>query len=161
MPPAPDLVRQVVTRMFSTVTTDPDLKVFFAAHTDSFYRHPTQNEHDLAEHDLAWSSIYTSFEELMESKLKDIGASLGFSDAASFYDELRSKVDEDVSRDAKEQRMMDLLVSSYDYEKFVVLMRIKAASARQEEKAEDEKDEEEEKGQDGDDVDMFGDDDEE
>ena len=66
-----------------------------------------------------------------------IAESLGFDmedSGHSFYDKLREIVDKDATVDKKEQRMMDLLISSYDYEKFVALMRVKAKRRREEEK---------------------------
>ena len=153
MPPSnDDFVRQVVSRMYGTITVDKDLGAFFSDNISSFLR--KQDDRGDDEHDLGWTGIYRQFEALMERKLGEIGAQLGYPDERAFYEELRARLDSDGSKDGKQQRMVDLIVSSYDYGKFVALMRIKAkslAAKREEEKMgeEEKEEEEEEEGKEG------------
>lgn len=131
----PDLVRKCVSKMYGVLTCDVDLKKFFDSNLPSFICKVEEGDET---HEIEWTSIYGEFEALMESKLEDIAIEMGISNVADFFEALKSSL---ASADGggiersgfgdgarlvtKEQRMMDMLVSSYDYEKFVVLMKIK------------------------------------
>jgi len=138
-----DLLRVVVSKMYGVITIDADLQRFFKEHINSFMYSVAE---DSSEHQLLWSEIYGNFEELMEEKLEDIAVSLGFSDSQQFFEALKLKLGVEGGgggggarggetdkkaggnggQNRKEARMLNLLVASYDYEKFVSLMKIKA-----------------------------------
>ena len=151
------MVRKCVSRMYGVLTCDSELKSFFDNTVPHFINKVEEGDES---HELEWTNLYESFECLMESKLEDIALEMGFSNHSDFFSALRASLasaSEGKATLTKEQRMMDMLVASYDYEKFVVLMKIKARNRlqtlremereREESKqaGDDEDDEEEEK----------------
>ena len=152
------LLRVVVSKMYGVITIDADLQRFFKSNVGTFV---TKVAEESSEHNLVWSEVYREFETLMEEKLEDIARSLGFDDIQEFFKALKLELGEDGDGGAggnggagdnggsganggsggsggqnrKEARMLSLLVASYDYEKFVALMKIKARKVVQREKS--------------------------
>ncbi len=126
-----ELIRGCVTRMYAYITTDPIIKVFHAMHLQAF---------DVPddEHRFEWTSLHSEYEDMCERKLTDLACEFaGYESVKDFLNELKKRAD----NSPKEQRLVDLLVAVFDYDKFVALMKAKCRSRREEMKAEDSEDE--------------------
>jgi len=192
MPPSheynDDVIRQVVTRLLSAMICNREIVNFMDSHVEHF------NESTLGEHSLKYTEIHNDYVNIMEKFLSSIGQDIGCGSDAEFILFLRGKIETEehqpyqvsnrgkttliligqknltttsaqYGEDKKQQRMMDLILGIFDYEKFVLLMRLKAQNVamkmkkkREEGKNSDQDDGEskiEESKHDGSDVDMF------
>ena len=77
---------------------------------------------------MIYTELYQEFETLMEAKITDVAEKLGFDDASEFFSTLQDTLNEKegYEQGEREQATFDAVVASYDYEKFVKLMRTKA-----------------------------------
>ena len=144
------LLKRTVSEMYGLITCDKSIGKFFSSNLSSFVRLEQEEGVEHEEHLLEWTELHNEFLELIESRLESFARTQQFSSPSAFFQALKEEVvtgGRASASSSKENRMMTLLLASYEYEKFVSLMRIKARNRLkkwEEEKAEEGKEEEEE-----------------
>ncbi|GMH52114.1 hypothetical protein TrLO_g7459 [Triparma laevis f. longispina] len=129
-PEGTELVRKVAYHFEEIFTDDEDVIMFFTNNLehfeDEFEEEGKQSEEK--EHKMIYTDLYSEFEKLMEEKISDVAEKLGFDDATEFFSTLQETLNEKegYEQGEREQATFDAVVASYDYEKFVALMRGKA-----------------------------------
>ena len=124
-------VRKVAYHFEEIFTDDEDVIMFFTNNLEHFedeFEEEEGKDEEEKEHKMIYTELYNEFETLMEEKISDVAEKLGFDDATEFFSTLQDTLNEKegYEQGEREQATFDAVVASYDYEKFVKLMRGKA-----------------------------------
>ncbi|GMI55193.1 hypothetical protein ScalyP_jg8209 [Parmales sp. scaly parma] len=132
-PSGTELVRKVAYHFEEIFTDDEDVLIFFTENLEHFEDEFEEEEgkveaEEEKEHKMIYTDLYKEFELLMEDKITEVALKLEFENASDFFEELQQTLNEkgDFAQGEREQATFDGVLASYDYEKFVKLMRSKA-----------------------------------
>ena len=124
-----DLIRKTASLLYGHITLSPEIQAFLESNLAAFA--PLNATKDDNEHRLEWTSLFQQYEAIMEDKLHDISKSLGFSSTKEYFSALQDRIEEDdaAAGGGREAKMLNLVLASMEYTKFVALMQIKYRSA--------------------------------
>jgi hypothetical protein len=129
-PEGQELVRQTAYLFNEIFTDDSDVITFFTDNLEHF-EDEFEDSGDEApkEHKMVYTEMYKEFEALMEEKIVGVANQMGFEDAVEYFQTLQACLEEKEENGfagEEVQKTLDIVIASYDYDRFIDVMRTKA-----------------------------------
>ena len=125
-PEGTELVRQTAYHFSEVFTDDSDVIQFFTDNLPDFedeFEDPDDTGEK--EHKMSYTDMYKEFEGLMEEKITGVADKMGFDSAVEYFEALQECLGEKegYAQGELEQKTLDVVIASYDYDKFIEALR--------------------------------------